>query len=227
MQSCTTELLDHDSSTSFKSVLSWKDVPLQTVLHNDSKYTYVIDFQSKMSEKFERVLINCFEAVIRINLTSEEEAKQWIQDMMAHSLTTYQITRTTTPGLKRVQYKIEMHCQHYRKPLTSKQKQGGANVKSKKSKCPITYLNRDKKTQCSSKLSLVVQIPTKKQQRLSEKYPYLLTHTGLLKFNFIHNHPLTSAHTLSFRDVSEETKQAFFYLFSVGHSASTAKHTHE
>ena len=74
---------------------------------------------------------------------------------------------------------------------------------------------------------MVVQIPTKKQQRASEKYPYLLTHNGLLKLSFTHNHPLTSAHRLSFRDVSEETKQAFYYLFSVGHSASTAKHTHE
>ena len=121
-------------------MLSWKqlDVPLQTFLPNDSKYTYYVieDFQSKMSEKFEGAPINCFEAVIRINLTSEEEAKQWIQDM-AHSLTTYRITRTTTPGLKRVQCKIEMHCQHYRKPLTSKQKQGGANVKSKNLNVPL------------------------------------------------------------------------------------------
>jgi hypothetical protein len=109
-----------------------------------------------------------------------------------------------------------MHCQHYRKPLTNKQKQEGANVKSKKSKCPITYLNRDKKTQCSLKLTLVVQIPTKKQQRMSERYPYLLTHTGLLKLNFIHNHPLASAHTLSFRDVSEETKQAFSLFLVLG-----------
>ena len=85
---------------------------------------------------------------------------------------------------------------------------------------------KKKKTQCSSKLTVVVQIPTKNQHRTCEKYPYLLTHTGLLKLNFAHNHPLTSALTLSFRDVSEETKQAFSHLFSVGHSASTAKHTH-
>jgi hypothetical protein len=91
---------DHDSSTTkSKSVLSWKqlDVPLQTVLPNDSKYTYVIeDFQPKTSENFEGAPMNCFEAVIRINLANEKEAKKWIQDMMAHSLTTYRITRTTT-----------------------------------------------------------------------------------------------------------------------------------
>lgn len=147
-QGCThPSLFDHKS---FKSVLSWKqlDDPLQAVLPNDSKYTYVIEeFEPKTSEEFEGAPINCFEAVIRINLTNEEEAKQWIQDMMAHSLTTYRVTRTTTPGLKRVQCKLEMHCQHYRKSLTSKQKQAGAIVKSKKSRSPITYLNRNKKTQ--------------------------------------------------------------------------------
>ena len=73
--------------------------------------------------------MHCFEAEIRINVTNEEEAKQWIHDMMAHSLTTYRITRTTSPGLKQVQCKIEMHCQHYSKPLTKKQKQVGATVK--------------------------------------------------------------------------------------------------
>jgi hypothetical protein len=53
----TSTMPDHDSSTTrFKSVLSWKqlDVPLQTVLPNDSKYTYVIEeFQPKTSEYFE------------------------------------------------------------------------------------------------------------------------------------------------------------------------------
>ena len=103
---CTSTLPGHDSSTTkFKSVLSWKqlDVPLQTVLPNDSKYMYVIeDFQPKISQNFERAPMNCFEALIRINLANEKETKQWIQDMMAHSLTTYRITRTTTPASKRI-----------------------------------------------------------------------------------------------------------------------------
>jgi len=44
--------------------------------------------------------------------------------------------------------------------------------------------------------------------------PYLITHT-VLKLAFTHNHP---THPLSFRDVLEETKQAFYSLFEVGHS---------
>ena len=45
--------------------------------------------------------------------------------------------------------------------------------------------------------------------------------------SFTHNHPLNSAHTLSFRDVHEETKQAFSHLFDMGHSAASARHAHE
>ena len=56
--------------------------------------------------------------------------------------------------------------------------------------------------------------------------PYLITHTGVLKLAFIHNHSLSSAHALSFRDVLEETKQAFYSVFEVGHSPS-ARHVRE
>ena len=57
--------------------------------------------------------------------------------------------------------------------------------------------------------------------------PYLITHTGVLKLAFTHNHPISSAHALSFRDVLEETKQAFYSLFEVGHSPSSARHVRE
>ena len=42
--------------------------------------------------------------------------------------------------------------------------------------------------------------------------PYLITHTGVLKLAFTHNHPISSAHAISFRDSLEETKQAFYSL---------------
>ena len=61
----------------------------------------------------------------------------------------------------------------------------------------------------------------------SKLKPYLLTHTGLLKLVFIHNHPITSAHALSFRDVLEETKHALYSLFEIGHSPSSARHARE
>ena len=57
--------------------------------------------------------------------------------------------------------------------------------------------------------------------------PYLLTHTGILNINFMHNHLLTSAHALSFQDILEETKHTFYSYFEMGHSASSARHAHE
>ena len=55
-------------------------------------------------------------------------------------------------------------------------------------------MTRDKKTQCLSKFILMtVQIPTKTQGQKADMNPYLLTHTGVLKLVFIHNHPISSA----------------------------------
>ena len=180
----------------------------------------------KQKAEFEGAPSHSFHSVIRMNVSSEAEAREWLEEMMAHTLTTYRITRTFKPGLKRVKCKLEMHCQHHKKALTPVQKKQSALAKSKKSRYPLTHTNRDKK-KCPAKLKLVVQIPTKKQHNMAEKRPYLLTHTGVLSITHCHNHPLTSAHVWSFRDVCSETKEVFQELFSMGHSAATARHTHE
>ena len=49
----------------------------------------------------------------------------------------------------------------------------------------------------------------------------------VLKINFSHNHPIVSAHSLSFRPIRSETKEIFFKLFDDGHSASSARHNYE
>ena len=53
------------------------------------------------------------------------------------------------------------------------------------------------------------------------------SHKGHLQLNFNHNHPLHSAHVLSFRPVSVETKEKYVKLFSAGHSAASAHHYYE
>ena len=50
---------------------------------------------------------------------------------------------------------------------------------------------------------------------------------AVLKINFSHNHPIVSAHSLSFRPTRSETKEIFFKLFDDGHSASSARHNYE
>lgn len=67
-----------------------------------------------------------------------------------------------------------------------------------------------------------MQIPTKAQRIKSQ--PQLC---GVLKMTFNHNHPIKAAHTLSFRDVSAETKKEMKELFEMGHNASSARHAHE
>ena len=41
------------------------------------------------------------------------------------------------------------------------------------------------------------------------------------------DHPVKAAHTLSFRDVSRETKKELTDLFEMGHNASSARHARE
>lgn len=53
------------------------------------------------------------------------------------------------------------------------------------------------------------------------------THRTKIQLLFEHDHPLTSAHALSFRPVSDETKQKYYKLFQSGHSAVSARHYYE
>ena len=84
-----------------------------------------------------------------------------------------------------------------------------------------------KKTECPSAFKFTIFLPTKKDKRLSSSLPYLVSHPAVFQIQFNHNHPIQSAHTLSFRPISPETKEAFFKLFRKGHSASSAHHWHE
>ena len=68
-------------------------------------------------------------------------------------------------------------------------------------------------------------IPTENQVHLAAAH--VLTHMAVLKLKFTHNHSILSAHALRFRPVDEATKQRMFALFSMGHSAASARHAHE
>ena len=97
----------------------------------------------------------------------------------------------------------------------------------KKAKVPLSCQLRNKKTNCPSSFTLAIQIPSKAQKKRAESQPYLLSHCGILKITYDHNHPIKAAHTLSFRDVSTDTKRELTDLFEMGHSASSARHAHE
>ena len=111
-----------------------------------------------------------------------------------------------------------MHCHHYRKQLTAKQ----LSAKSKKPKKPTMVSTlRNKKTNCPSRLSVTLLATNNKATSLQRSHPLYV------KLLFQHNHPIKCFHTLSFKSVSQETKDAYFALFALGHSAATARHYHE
>lgn len=106
-------------------LLNWDELPadVQPVLPPDDKYSYVLQSHQKQDTKsFEGAPEFAFNAVIRINLENPEDITTWLNKMMETSACTYRITRGGhKPVGKRLLCKHEMHCQHYKKPLTSMQ----------------------------------------------------------------------------------------------------------
>ena len=170
---------------------------------------------------------NAFESTIRVNLIKEDGAKRWLESMMKHSKCSNRQSNGRRPGGKRVIFKVEMHCQHKRKPLTPRQIEQKASVSAGNSNKCLLHGLRQKKTDCPSVLKFTVAIPTKKDQRASLEHRYLVSHPSILQITFTHNHPIESAYSLSFRPIDLETKESFIKLFRMGHCASSAYHWNE
>ena len=151
---------------------------LQALLPAEEGLTYVItEFIPLPTEDFHGAPENAFQATVRVNVSEKEAAQSWMEKMMQHSKCTYRHSRGRSPGLKRVLYKAEMHCQHQQKKLTPKQQQKASEVKSKNSRKVLTHDTRMKKTDCPSKLTVTVLVPSKRDRLVSEKnhiwYPTL------------------------------------------------------
>ncbi len=198
---------------------------LREILPPSDEYSYVIEeFKPCTNAPHDTP---SFETTLRINLADKSMADQWLKEFMSQSNCTYRLTKTTKPALKRVLAKYSMHCHHFRKPLSQKQSQARLQSHSRSKKNPLIAGMRNKKTQCPSRLTLTLLVPTQKQLRLAESDPHLLSHKAVLRLEFTHNHPVFSAHALSFRPVHGATKEKIFTLFSKGHSAASARHAYE
>ena len=194
---------------------------LECVLPVSEKYTYLVESFKKLSQHtFCGAPTVNFEACIRVNLKDKSEALEWIVALSVETKCTYRVTRTYKPSMKRVCYKLDMHCHHFRKKLTQKQLSTSAQ-KKKKTKTMLSGV-KCKKTQCQSTLKVTILKPPK-----GKVQKYRSTHNAVIKLVFHHNHPIESAHVLGFRPVAEETKEAYTHLFSSGHSASSAHHHYE
>jgi len=188
--------------------------PLQLFIPNEKSLTYVVTSFSRVPTcSFSGAPSHAFEAAIRINLHSKEEAESWLKKMMSHSKCTYRYTKGMAPGLKQVMFKAEMHCQHFKKSLTPKQQNQSALARCKNARKALMHDVQNKKTECPSTLKLTVNIPTKRDKFSVNRSPFLVTHPTVLAISFIHNHPVGSAHALSFRPIAPETRnQIFDYL---------------
>ena len=209
-------------------VCSWDSLPssLQTVFPDDTKYTYVIEnYKEKKLETFLGAPQNAFEVQARVNVSSENAAKEWLSKLFVHSNCTYRYTRGANKAKgKRVVYKAFMHCQHQRKALTVKQTEQPRKTSLKR---PLLKDSRKKKTLCPSILKLVVTNPTKKAMRIATIKPELVSHATTFTLLYNHNHPVNSSHALTFRPINSETEEVYFQLFSNGHSAASAWHAYE
>ena len=120
----------------------------------------------------------------------------------------------------KVLFRQDLHCQHGFKPATK-----DTSKKRSQSKQTLTSTVRDKKTACTSKLTVRVYAKT---ATYVKKHGYSsLTHNCHVDMYHNHNHPVGSAHVLSFRPISPETVRIFCEYFKAGHSAASAHRTHE
>ena len=216
--SCKTEELSHVTK------YSWDNLPklLQPVLPKG--YTYVVEhLETLQSRGFAGAQTYPFRAQFRMSVTHVDGAQSWLTSMMEHSQCTYRVTRTYKPEMKRVLYRVDMHCQHKQKQLSLKQL---ASKSSRTSQKGLASELRKKKTNCLSTLIMTIENPVRKPIRQCHKQSTVL-HPTVVKLLFDHNHPIHSAHCLSFRPIAQHTKDIFFELFCSGHSAATAWHTYE
>ena len=135
---------------------------------------------------------------------------QWLRMFQDKSFCTYRVTRGTKTTGSILIYKTVRHCQHFRKYVS---RQGIKNTKS----------IQQKKTQCLSTLTIKVY----SERSIIKKRLQFPNHPCEIHLHYHHNHPIESAHALSFRDVSESTREAYYHYFQSGHSAATARHHHD
>ena len=172
---------------------------LQCVLPEGTEFSYLVEsYQALPQHTFCGAPVANFEAHVRVNLDDEADVKNWIDSLSKKTKCTYRVSCTYKPTLKRVTYKIDMHCQHFRKPLTKRQQQVHNQVK-KKTPTLLSSVNC-KKTECPSTLKITIQKPPK--TKVAKHHD---THKAAVKLVFHHNHPVNSAHVLGFRPVAEET----------------------
>lgn len=85
-------------------ISSWEELQedLQVVLPNNPQFTYVVEsFKQMPCEKFSGASKYAFELQARINISTANQAKEWLYQMFLHSQCTYRHTREERANAKR------------------------------------------------------------------------------------------------------------------------------
>ena len=192
---------------------SFQQLPddLQSVLPSDYSY-HLHEFEELPKGDFLGAPSACFKTRFYIKVDTESAARQWLQKFEEKSRTTYCILKGCKPAGSIIVFKTVKHCQHFRKyfPKGKVAKRGDKSL-------------RQKKTECPSRLTLRIY---SKRPTVVQKLP-MSDHLCEVDLIYDHDHPVDSARSLSFHDVTDDTKATYHEYFKNGHSAASARHEHE
>ncbi|XP_033647307.1 uncharacterized protein LOC117306861 [Asterias rubens] len=150
---------------------------------------------------------NNFKCILRLKLTTEVEAKKWLQAFQEASFMTWRILKTYPDAGRFNSYRVDLRCQHFSRP-----------------KAGTTRKKVGKDTQCPARMYLVVKRSQVTRRRKSRSRDEHIKNGFMFIINLRneHNHDLLSSASLRNRDVSKETTDNLKALYQKGHTPSTA-----
>ncbi|KAJ8253181.1 hypothetical protein GJAV_G00210010 [Gymnothorax javanicus] len=152
---------------------------------------------------------NGFHAEIRLPVTDEEGAREWMKAYQTISKETFRV-EATKPRNGRINImKVYYCCQHKTLPRTD------------------TVKKSSKNTNCQARMIVTVKQSRHRQSRAKWKDLHLPMFPMVVRIEHTHNHRIKSADILKFRDVSADTVEKFKLLFRKGHSPASALYTHK
>ncbi|XP_001199878.3 uncharacterized protein LOC763787 isoform X1 [Strongylocentrotus purpuratus] len=141
-----------------------------------------------------------FTGVVRVNISDEAVAKQWVKEFEESSYCTWRVLRTYINTHRYVRFKKSYKCQHNIRAST------GSNENRK---------TPSKDTKCPTKFTITVKTTMTAENRISKNMTdkHLPQFPTMLQFRYDHNHNIHCAATLRHRDVSKATEEKLTTLF--------------
>ncbi|CAN9515705.1 unnamed protein product [Ophioblennius macclurei] len=147
-----------------------------------------------------------FRAHMKLRITSEDEARKWLEDFQTSSGVTWRKSRTYPNTGRYNAYRVDLRCQH--------------------NTFPKIVAKKTKNTSCGATMFLVLKRHMQSEERKSRSKDPHIKDGYLLNINLRHehNHWLSRDEAARYRDVSSETVAKLKQLFGSGHSPSSALH---